>query len=283
VASRKAGRAEVRRPHTVHSEMLSRMIKRTTRLSEIMNRLRVHNGSTVQELAHYLDVSDMTVRRDLKLLEDRGYVKTFHGSVVYNRGMQPADEESIYSVDVAGTQNAAQKQSIGRRAAELVEPDDTLIIDLGSTAEALARALPLGMPLTILCYGLNILQEVSRRPDTDLYFAGGHFHEDTLMFESDEGIELIRSIRATKAFVSAAGVSSRLGVTTVNSYESKTKRAALESSLTRILIVDSSKFDRVSSAYFADLTDFHTIVTDTGIDTEHREALQKLGINLILA
>jgi DeoR family transcriptional regulator, deoxyribose operon repressor len=259
------------------------MVKRNGRLNEIINRLRVHNGSTIQELAYHLDVSDMTVRRDLKLLEDQGYVRTFHGSVVYNRASQTLTVDGMYSVDSASMQNASQKLNIGRRAAEFVEPDDIIIIDLGSTAEALARALPLGMPLTIVCYGLNILREISRRPDTDLYFAGGHFHEDTLMFEGDEGIDVIKRIRATKAFISAAGVNLRLGVTTVNPYESKTKRAALESSLSRILIADSSKFGRVSSAYFADLSDFDTVITDAGIDAEHIEAINKLGLKLIFA
>lgn len=258
------------------------MSNRPERLSEIVNVLRVNRASTVRELAVRLNVSDMTIRRDLQLLEDRRMVKTFHGSVVYNQDYNEQDVHDEYSVDTASTRNIQQKQDIGKLAATLVEPDDVLIIDIGSTAEALSRALPSGIELTILCYGLNILREVSRRPFTELIFAGGRFHTDTQMFESSQGIDLIKSTRATKAFVSAAGVNLRLGVTTINGYESDTKRAALNSSLSRILVVDSSKFGKVHSAHFADLNEFEVIVTDRGIHPEYSEAIATLGIRLLL-
>jgi DeoR family deoxyribose operon repressor len=175
-----------------------------------------------------------------------------------------------------------EKSRIGKRAASLIKEDDTIIIDAGSTTEWLAKHLPEALPVTVLCYSLNILIEVRyKNPDT-LVFGGGNFHENTLVFSSPEGLELIRRFRANKAFISAGGVNAKLGVTCLNPYEIEIKRAVLESSLQRVLLVDSSKFDMVKSCYFAELTDFHTIITDSNISETYRENIADAGIELII-
>lgn len=258
------------------------MGNRQDRLNEILNILRIYNGSTVKDLALMLHVSNMTIRRDISLLEDQGYLRSFHGSVVYNQEQAEKAGFGEYSIPVASTRNIRQKQNIGRRAASMVETGDVLLIDIGSTAEYIARSLPAGMPLTVICYGLNIVREVLRRPGVKLVCTGGQYHDDTQMLESSEGLEIIRRRRATKAFISAAGVDLRLGITTVNQYESRTKRVAMDSSLTRILIVDSSKFGKVFPAYFAALKDFDIVISNTDIDEQYQETCDRLGVELFL-
>ena len=102
------------------------------------------------------------------------------------------------------------------------------------------------------------------------------------MFESPEGIDLIRKTRATKAFVSAAGVHETLGVTCSNNYEVLTKNAILSSSVEKILLVDSEKFGIVKSAYFADLNTFTTIITDSGVSDEWKARIKEMKIQLII-
>ena len=257
--------------------------KRSQRLNEIINVLKRRNGASIKELSRELDVSHMTVRRDLSMLEAQGVVTLFHGGAVYNVRDGGADAESEYSLVSAESEHVAEKRRIGRAAAALIEPDDILIIDTGSTTEAVARELPTDTPLTLLCYSLNVLQEATRRPAINLIFAGGNFHPNTLMFESPEGIALIERNRAAKAFISAAGISFRLGVTCLNSYERDTKVAAIQSSLSRILVADSSKFGKIQPSYFADIVDFDVVVTDEGIPEEYAEGLRERGIRLIIA
>jgi DeoR family deoxyribose operon repressor len=141
--------------------------------------------------------------------------------------------------------NIVEKRKIGRKAAELINPHDVIIIESGSTAEQVARAIPEDMPLTLICYSLNVLQAVARKPKINIIVAGGHYHSDTLMFESPEGIALLQRNRAIKAFISAAGVNLSLGVTCLHDYERNTKTAVLQNALTKILIVDSSKIGKV--------------------------------------
>jgi DeoR family deoxyribose operon repressor len=136
--------------------------------------------------------------------------------------------------------------------------------------------------VTILCFALNILVEIYRKKNCNPIFSGGYFHENTLMFESQEGLSLIRRTRADKAFISAAGVHAELGVTCANPYEIETKKSVLGSSKTKILLTDSSKFGKTKIAYFADLNEFDMVITDSEITDEYREAIKGLGIGLVI-
>jgi DeoR family deoxyribose operon repressor len=190
---------------------------------------------------------------------------------------------SPYSLNVAGTQRLEQKRRIGARAATMIQDNDILIIDSGSTTEWLARNIPRDLHLTILSYALNVISETAHLPNVRSIFAGGALHENTLMFESPEGIALIQRYRATRVFISAAGVSKEFGVTCSNDYERDTKAAAMESSVQKVLVADSLKFGVVRSDYFADLSDFDIIVTDDELAQEYRTIIADLGMELILA
>jgi len=100
------------------------------------------------------------------------------------------------------------------------------------------------------------------------------------VFESPEAVEMIGRFRANKAFISASGVSERLGVTCTNTYEIEVKKASIRSSLGRILLVDSSKFGTIQAAYFADLREFTSVITDAGIPEDYAEHIRGLGIDL---
>jgi DeoR family deoxyribose operon repressor len=253
------------------------MSNRRDRLAIIVQTLQVQNAATVAELASRLSVSEMTVRRDLNLLAQDNIVKLLHSGAVLNPG---SVDSSRYSLAEAGARRRELKAVIGRRAALLLEEGDIVIIDGGSTTEYLARNIADTLRLTVLCWALNILVEVHRRENCSLVFAGGDLHENSLVFESPEGVDLIGRYRANKAFISAAGVSEKLGVTCTNTYEIEVKRASIRSSLERVLLVDSSKFGAIQPAYFADLDEFTAVVTDAGIQPEYAEHIRSRGIDL---
>ena len=175
-----------------------------------------------------------------------------------------------------------EKIKISRKAASLVEPNDIIVIDTGSTTENLPKFILENISLTVICYTLNNLFNIYENENWKLVFPGGYFHNNTLMFESPEGIEVIKRIRANKAFISAAGVSEKLGVTCVTSYEKETKQAVIESSDTKILLVDSSKFGKIKISHFAELTDFDIVITDSGISKECEEIIKNIGVKLYI-
>ncbi len=258
-------------------------MNRSERLNMIMQTLQISKAASVQELSEQLKVSHMTVRRDLASLAKSEKVRMLHGSVILHPKSDIRETESYYSLIAAGAEHPELKRRIGQLAASLIEPEDTLIIDVGSTTEYLARYLPENVEYTVLCFSLNVVSETVRRKNCKTLFAGGLYHENTMMFESPEALSMIGAFRATKAFISASGANSQFGVTCMNSYERETKKAIIQSSMKKILLVDSSKFGVIRSDYFAELHDFDEIVTDSGISTEYAEIIRKMGIDLRIA
>ena len=269
--------------HAAPVEQLIGAMNKAQRLNVIMQTLHISKASSVLELSRQLKVSHMTVRRDLLSLAKSEQVKVLHGSVILHPKSSARENDSYYSLIAAGAKQPELKRRIGQLAASLIEPEDTLIIDSGSTTEYLAKYLPEGISYTVLCYSLNIVSETVRRPNCKSMFSGGVFHENTLMFESPEGLEMIRGFRATKAFISASGANHQFGVTCMNSYERETKKVMIQSSMKKILLVDSSKFGVIRSDYFAELSDFDEIITDAGIPREYSEIITSLGITLRIA
>lgn len=253
--------------------------RRKRKLMEIVKR---EGAVSVVELAEALGVSYMTIKRDTGDLEERKLLEVINGVAVYNRDLV-FDAEGSYSLARAGTAMTEEKDRIGLRAAALIEDNDTIIVDSGTTTEFLVRHLPDDIRVTILCYCMNVLAEVYKRNNCRLIFAGGYFHKNSLMFESPEGLALIKRTRAAKAFVTASGVNAELGATSDNYYEAPVKRAIIESSQKRVLLADSSKFGLVKSSYFADLAEFDAIVSDAGLPRGFSKTCKTIGVELLLA
>jgi DeoR family deoxyribose operon repressor len=261
------------------------MSRKFTRLRDISRVLREHReGISIPELSEHFAVSEMTVRRDLNLLAENGLAHVTHGRAYTDGdGLLLDNQTEMYTLTDAETRNREAKIRIGQKAASLIEQDDVIIIDTGSTTEFLTKSIPPNLNITVLCFTLNNMVELHRKKNCRVVLAGGYYHENSMMFESPEGVNLIKRHRASKAFISASGVSTTLGVTCANYYELETKTASIASSAQRILLVDSSKFDSVQSTFFADLEDFQAVITDQGISDECREYIESRNMRLYLA
>ncbi len=255
--------------------------KQEERLHSILKILKLTNPATINKLARMLGVSHMTIRRDIEILEGEQKVEVFHGGVMLlNTGGSEYLRE--YSLADATSSMREEKKRIGLKAASLVENDMSIILDTGSTTELVARSLSEDLSITVLCFTINTLINVSKLKNARIIFPGGYLHKNTLMFESNEGLEIIRKNRASAAFVSASGISLSMGVTCSNSYEQETKKATMKSSLKKILVADSSKFDVVHSTYFADLSSFDELITDSGIPASYRKYCTEHRIKLTI-
>lgn len=258
------------------------MSKKLDRMNQLITIIKEKNGATVKDLASIFGVSEMTIRRDLAILESKHIVNNVYGAVIYNPSNTKGNLDKNYNLNSAKVTNDLEKTRIGKFASSLIEDNDVVIIDTGSTTEKLASNISNSLDATILCFNINILNRLINKEHLKLIFAGGYFHPNTQMFESSEGISLIHSTRATKVFVSAAGIHEKLGVTCATNYEVPTKNAIMESAVDKILLADSSKFGVVRSSYFAELSDFQTIITDTNLSNGWANYIRKLGIELIM-
>ena len=256
------------------------MSKKADRINRLIEIIKSKNMASVKELATILNVSEMTIRRDMALLEKDNIIHNAYGAVIYNPAHSEDSGINNYELEHAQMTRYDEKTKIGIYAASLIEDDDIIMIDTGSTTETLARNIAPDLKATFICSNVNILNYLRVKRNLNIIFSGGRFHPQTQMFESPEGISLIKSMRGTKAFISAAGIHDSLGVTCVYNYEVQTKKALLSSCVEKILLADSSKFGMVKSAYFANLENFDTIITDSNISPEWEEIIHKNGINL---
>ena len=250
------------------------MNKQAARLNEIVSLLKERHITTVSALADSCGVSDVTIRRDLRQLNDDGIVTTFNGTVSMNLHTEKLSMGDKYYISQQAERQKEEKMRIARKAASLIEPHDTIVIDVGTTTYFLARAIPVDFPITVICYSLNAFIELHDRESCTVIFAGGVFHKNSLMCESPQGIDLIRCSRASKAFLGASGVHNRMGLTSSHYNEQALKQAVIASSVSRTLLVDSTKFGVVKPAYFADIDDFDTIITDSGVSEDYEAWLR---------
>ena len=238
------------------------MSSQSDRQAIIINTLRHRGAAGINELAEQLSVSHMTVRRDVEELIAKGRVNRYHG------GVRLAEHEprSSYDLRTAELEHRNEKRLIAQRAASLIEHGDTLFFDAGTTTEMIARLLPENQDITVVSTALNIINIAAATPGVRIIATGGLFFDSSGVFDAPEAIELLSRTRITKAFISANAIQMELGVTCSHQFEVACKRAAMRSSLFKILVVDSSKLGHVVSAHFADLADFDRVIVDRPTD-----------------
>lgn len=257
------------------------MNKKDKRLNNLLALLQESPDLSVHSLAEMLNVSDMTIRRDLNYLKENQLFLRNHGIALKPVGSNNIKNiENEYSLSSERTKYLSEKQRIGSFAASMIEANDTIILDSGTTIAEMSRHIPEHLNLNITCYNYCILTQLFQKEGIRITLAGGTLHKDDQMFESSYGNDLIKSQRACKFFMAASGVHEALGLTCAHNYEVLTKRAAMQSSLTSILLVDSSKFGQIRTAYVAQLNEIDTIVTDSGISPEWAETIRSMGITL---
>jgi DeoR family deoxyribose operon repressor len=259
------------------------MDKINARREKIISFLKSSNVLSIRSLSEMLKVSTMTIRRDLEVLAEQNIIQFYHGGAVFNPNfLERESNPNDYFIQRQTLLHREEKIAIAHRAALLILSQETIMLDSGTTICYLARELPGDLNLTVISWSLNIIEELIRKPQNSILVQGGVYHQETQMFENNQALNIIKNSRASKAFISAGGVHSSLGITCPFHYEVETKREAVKNSMTGILLVDSSKFGKVCSAHMMDITDFQIVITDPGITPEYEDYIKSSGLELII-
>ncbi|UGQ11351.1 DeoR/GlpR family DNA-binding transcription regulator [Yinghuangia sp. ASG 101] len=233
---------------------------------------------STDDLTTLLGVSQETVRRDLALLERRGELSRVHGGATSPQA--PVGEEASFS-ERSGTL-AAEKQAIGRAAAALIEPNQTVVIDVGTTALEVARALPADHVGVIATPSLLVAAEASTRPRVEVLVSGGRLRAGDLACSNAQAVEFFGGLRADAAFVGSGGIAP-YGLTDFHLDEVATKRAMLANSSHRYVLADSTKFGRTAAHRVCELDGFDILITDAPCPAELRTALSHAGGTVVIA
>ncbi|HET7015397.1 MAG TPA: DeoR/GlpR family DNA-binding transcription regulator [Streptosporangiaceae bacterium] len=234
------------------------------RRERILRSLERSAAVSTDEFAAELGVSPETVRRDLIQLERRGMLRRVHGGAApLARPARLTSAEPVYSERVLEQFEA--KQAIGLAAAALVQPGQTVVIDVGTTCLEVARALPHDLRATIATPSLLVAAELSTRPQVQVLMAGGRVRAGDLACSGAETIDFFRDLHADVAFLGSGALSPGAGLTDYNRDEVPTKRMILARAEKVLALVDSSKFDRVAPYRVCDLSELDGVVAETSL------------------
>jgi DeoR/GlpR family transcriptional regulator of sugar metabolism len=214
----------------------------------------------VRQLAAELNCSEMTVRRDLDVLEHDGVVRRVHGGAIR---VQLRRDELPYAARLLEASDA--KQRIGRAVAALITDGETVILDSGTTAVEVARALR-GRPVTVLPLGLRVLMELADDAAVSLICPGGDVRPGELVVTGDLAEVAFERLRFDTLVLGCCGLDEREGVTTHVPADARVKRAALRSSRRMVLASDATKIGQVTFGHVCTLAAAELLVTDATPD-----------------
>lgn len=234
--------------------------KRSNRQREIMSRLRSGRTLSVNALAADLAVSDETIRRELRALEDHGVIIREHGGA---RMAAPVHEGPLLQ---RMEENADAKLRIARAAAEQVSDGAIVFIDSGTTSCFIAQQLVDRRSLTIITNSLRVASDLGGINNNRLFLAGGQMDYDYRAFSDHVAQDYVRGFTPHLAILSVGGISIERGLMDFHPGEAAMSRIAYATSQQVLLAADSSKFGRYALIQTAALSDVDILVTDKPLD-----------------
>ena len=253
----------------------------TERLERLKNLLIKSNGIGIKELAKILDVTEMTVRRDLKSLLETGDAVIVRGVAVY-RPKAVSVEAQVYSIEDQKKVMEEEKEEIGKKAAELLVVGDVVFLDVGTTVEKLVLSMEDNMQITAMCFAANTLFQLQKKNISQIIMGGGYYHPSSTVFESEAIIPIMNGLRATKAFIAPAAVDMDLGLTCSVPYDKTIKELEIKNSQKVIALITSNKFGKVKSTQFGTWNDVDVVITDKGIPKEWVDFFKDREIELFI-
>jgi DeoR/GlpR family transcriptional regulator of sugar metabolism len=249
------------------------------RLEMITSVLHARGECRTRQLAEQFNLSEMTVRRDLHELEQRGLLRRVHGGAV------------LLNSDVNYTQrlqfDQLQKKAIGRTATNLLRSGQTVYIDAGTTTLEMARAVRQGLPhithLNIVTHGITIASELAGQTPYNVHLIGGDVYQNALSTVGPVALEQINKLHIDTFFMGAVAVSNSDGWGNSNHVEVMVKRAVLERSKQTFALVDSAKWKQESYAKIVDFAVITKWIVNRGLAVEAVEAAKAAKIVITYA
>ena len=248
---------------------------RVQRLQRLRRAVENNRALHLKEAAELLRVSEMTVRRDLAGPEA---ALALLGGYVVNAA-SPTGIKYTFEQEI--DQHTQDKRLACRSAAASIKEGDTIFIDCGTTMQSLADRLSEDMPLSVICYSLNVASIVTRRPATQVMLMGGLYHPSSQSFSSDDGLSYLRRLGVNKAFISAGGVHWSCGASCSNFHEVATKQAIIATAMESILVVDASKLGSLKPAFFSDIGAFSRIIVGGSTSSDIRKDFRSLPVEYV--
>lgn len=252
------------------------------RKNEILALLEQENKVYVTDLGAKFNVSEVTIRKDLKELEDRGLLRRVHGGAERVHHGRVAVESTLGELMVL---HMEEKRAIAREAFSFVEHGDALLLDASTTTRELARLLAESdiKDLTIITPSLETAMGLYSRKDFQVILIGGIVRASLATCMGPLATDTLKSLHADKAFIGLNGIDPKVGLTTQNLMECEIKRTILESSTRSFVLADSSKFNTIALGVIGPVSSVDYIISDAKLSPNLRERIEEAGVEIVTA
>ncbi|SDD75726.1 DeoR/GlpR family DNA-binding transcription regulator [Niabella drilacis] len=245
------------------------------RHQHIIDSLKKKGIVQVLDLCRELDVSSVTIRKDLQFLEDKNQLFRTHGGATLSNPYI-GDRPVIEKVSIQST----EKEKIGQYAAGLIEPNDCILIASGTTVFYFAKHIHPKGNVTVITAALNVAMEIAHHPGIEVIQLGGIMRKTSSSVTGIYAEKILEDFSCSKLFLGVDGIDLEFGLTTTNMMEAQLNRKMIAASRKTIVLADSSKFGKRGFGKICGLEDIEQIITDSNISQHIVDELRAGGIEV---
>lgn len=245
------------------------------RQKKILTLLKSQEVISISELVDLLNVSHMTIRRDIEKLESMGKVNSVSGGVQLTQSIH-----SELSHDVKITQFSSEKDNIGQLAANFITPNSTVYLDAGTTTLAIANQISQRDDLLIITNDFAVAAYLMANSSHEVYHTGGKVDRNNQSTVGSKVADFLFSMNIDIAFISTSSWSLK-GLSTPNEDKVVVKKAIAQASKSVYLVSDSSKYGKVATFHALDMESIDTIITDSLLPDSVCVELKEKGIDIL--
>lgn len=249
----------------------------TERRQSILEIIKVQGSARVENMARKYAVSEVTIRNDLKYLEQRGLIHRSHGGALLKQNVgfdHPLVEKQQLRMQ--------EKREIAKSAASLIKDGDSIILDSGTTTFEILQFLEKKVDITILSNAVNIAYAAISLPNVNTLLTGGFLRKRSFSLIGPDAEALLSKYYVDKLFLGVDGLDLEYGISTPNPEEASLNRIMVGISREIIVVADSSKFGRCSLSKICGIDAITKLITDSNIEPGFKSKLETLGVEVIV-
>lgn len=255
------------------------VIQRRNKIKELLYQER---SVKVADLVKEFNVSEETIRRDLNQLEREGIIQKNYGGAILLEELV-SNVVSVPPVQERQFEFFAEKDAIGRAAAGLVQDNQIIIVDAGSTTWCVVKHLWSTPNLTIVTNGVNIAEESSNNETASIFLIGGKLLKHSMALVGPQAELELQKYSAHYAFIGTSGISMKKGFTSSDIYEAEVKRAMIAAGQKIVIVADHSKFERQALINYSSFRDVDILITSDQASPEVLQEVERQGVQIIIA
>jgi DeoR family transcriptional regulator of aga operon len=250
----------------------------TERHQLILQELKKTGSVGIQQLSDLMQVSGVTIRKDLKLLEDKNLLFRTHGGGSINNPYaieRPINEKEFI--------NSEEKQRIAKEALKLIRQNDSIMIGSGTTVFELARCLHPTKQITVITPAVKVTLELSNRPHVEVLQLGGLIRQNSSSVAGSYAEYILENISCSVLFIGVDGIDFDFGLSISNLTEAGLNQKMINTAQSVAVLADHTKFGKRGIGKICDLDQIQYIITDSGVSRDTVKSLEDRGVKVLIA